>query len=119
MSSQRVKKVESVMRREISDVITHELRDPRLVGVTVIDVVAAPDLKRATVYYRIVDMHDETRKAAGEALGKAKSAVRKIVGDRMSMKYTPEIDFKYDATEDKAQKIEDLLNTIKRDEESE
>jgi len=70
------------------------------------------DLRRAVVYYRLLARDSESRKEAAAGLKSATGILRRMIGERIRLKFTPEIAFKYDPTEDKAERIEALLKGI-------
>ena len=85
-------KVEEQLKREISDIIQHELKDPRLGFVTVLDVNISSDLRFAKVLVSVYgDEEIQTRTRAG--LASATKFVRAKIGDRLSLRYTPELTF--------------------------
>ena len=111
MSSQRLKKIESLLLREVSDILMREINDPRVAGVTVIGARVSADLGIATVYY-----HNHAAKVSREetekGLESVRGAVRRIFSKRVTMKYLPEIRFRYDPSLEKAERINSLLKEI-------
>ena len=112
MASPRIRKVQSLLAREISEILAREIKDPRVVGVTVVEVRATSDLRKAVVFYRIMSGGIESRKEAAKGLKSAAGALKRILGSRISMKFTPELEFRYDPTEDQAERIETLLKEV-------
>ena len=49
MATSRVRKVQKLLAREISEILSREIKDPRVSGITVVDVDEGPDLKSAVV----------------------------------------------------------------------
>lgn len=118
MNSHRVRRVESLLAREISDLIAKEIKDPRVAGVTILEVEATGDLRRAVIYYRLLSAGVEHRKNAELGLKSAVGALKKMIGERIRLKFMPELVFRYDPTEDKAERIEALLREIAREDDS-
>src|SRR3989338_10717189 len=91
----RMDKINQLIKREISSLIQEEIQDPGLGFVTIIGVDVSRDLKYAKVNYSVLGAEPEIQKAK-EALHRARSYIRKLVGQRIRIRYTPEIDFIYD-----------------------
>ena len=114
MSKVRVEKLQELMKREISDIVLHELKDPRIGFVTVTSVSCTEDLREAKIYVSI--MGDE--KAARESLHGLNSSlgfVRREIGRRIRLRFTPEISFALDASLDYSDHIQRLLNEIHKE----
>ena len=114
MSKVRVEKLQELMKQEISDIVLHELKDPRIGFVTVTSVSCTEDLREAKIYVSI--MGDE--KAARESLHGLNSSlgfVRREIGRRIRLRFTPEISFALDASLDYSDNIQRLLNEIHKE----
>lgn len=112
MTSPRVSKVQSLLVREISDILAREIKDPRVQGITVVEVRATGDLRRAVVFYRIIDGTAERKKNAEEGLKSASGALKRMLGERVKLKFMPELVFRFDTSEDYAERIETLLKEV-------
>jgi len=97
--------------REISDLLLRKVRDPRLKGVTLTDVRMSRDLRHAYVYYSLFDQ-DEKKKQAQAGFESAKGFIRKEIGERLQLRYIPDIRFEYDTSLEYGQKMERLLEKI-------
>ena len=70
MSVERMRRVDEAVREVLSDVLTHEVKDPRVGFVTVTDVKTSPDLSHARVYVSVLgDAEAVQRLARGTAVG--------------------------------------------------
>lgn len=113
----RNQRVAEQMKKEIAQILRGELKDPRLGAglVTVTGVELSNDLHYAKVYVSIYG--DENQKSqAMEALSRAASFVRHEIGQRLSLRYTPEITFKFDASIEHGDYINRLLARINAEE---
>ena len=112
----RPEKVAQLMRREIADILEHELRDPRISSaVTVTDVEITPDLAFARVYVTILG--DAAARARSlEGLHRATGFVRRELGGRLDLREVPELRFQYDDSLDRGARVDDLLRRIERGE---
>lgn len=96
----------------VASAIEHEIKDPRLVGVTVTDAKVTADLHDATVYYTVMGrtLDDEPDYAgAAAALDRAKGVLRTKVGAGTGVRFTPTLTFVRDTVPDAAHRMEELL----------
>ncbi len=115
MAQNRINKINEQLMREISGII-RELKDSRIPLMTsVMTVSATNDLRYAKV--RVSVMGDEkSQKAALDGLKSAAGFVRREVGNRMNIRYSPEIIFELDHSIEHGAKINRILNEVRRDE---
>ncbi len=111
----RQKKVGELLRAEVSDIIQREIKEPRLGFVTVTDVEVTPDMRLARVFISVMGESDQ-QEAALAALNKARGFVRLEIGKRITMRTTPEIEFRLDRSIEHGARIFELLQQIKQDE---
>jgi len=111
MNNIRKQRVESAIRREISTLILRDLKDPRIGFVSVTHVSLTNDLRIAHVYVSIMG-DNEAKEKSMEGLKSASGFIRKQVGDVIKLRYTPEIIFKLDDTQEERERIMKLLKTI-------
>lgn len=105
---------------EFREILAEEiprLKDPRVGFVTVTRVEVTPDLRRATVYYTVMGEEGE-RKATRAALRSARSHLRSVIGSQVRMKFLPDLDFREDQGPVRAERVEELLREIHREENS-
>lgn len=108
--SVRQLRVGEELRHALADILGRGvLRDPELSGraLTVTEVQASPDLKRATVY--LTPLGGEKDPVILKALGRAASFLQKEIGRRIRLKFTPRLSFSFDERFDHASKIDGLL----------
>lgn len=107
----RKDRIASILSREISDIIEHEIKDPRLGFVTITTVDVSIDLKTAIVYFSSLD-----DKAEGlETLNHAKGYIRSSLANRIRMKFIPNLEFKIDNSFEYGKKIDAILKEISND----
>ena len=111
MSSRRQRQVAELLHKEISQILQHGTRDPRLVFVTVTGVEVTPDLKNATVHVTVLG-DDEATKQALQGLGAASRYFRHQLGQTVSLRYIPELKFKLDTSLAYGLRIDQLLDEI-------
>jgi len=106
----RTSRISEEMKREISDIIHNDLKDPRLptlVSITMVNV--TKDLRYAKVYASVMGS-DEEKKNALSALKSAAGFIRREVGQRMKIRYVPEIQFELDNSIEYGVYINKLIN---------
>jgi ribosome-binding factor A len=108
MTADRMRRVDEAMREVLSGAITSELKDPRVGFVTVTAVDTAPDLRQARVYVSVLGT-DAQRRRSLDGLRSAHGFLQRRVADELHLKNTPTLDFVYDDTADRAQRIDELL----------
>jgi ribosome-binding factor A len=112
MGFKRADRVSEAIKREVSVMLTQEVKDPGIHFVTVTAVETTDDLRNTKIFVSV--MGDEgTRKETMEALDRAKGFIRGELGRRLRLRYTPEILFKQDQSLDHALKIRGILNKLK------
>ncbi len=111
MPSERQLRVGEEIRHLISTaLLTVELYDedlnPSMVMVT--DVKVSPDFSWATLYVHSIGQADE--QAMVDALNRHKGVFRKLVGDKVRLRITPDIRFRLDNSFEEAAKIDALFD---------
>lgn len=103
-----------MLKEELSEIVGFELEDPRVQGVTVTEVRVSDDLRDARVFVMVEGSEQEIQ-AALVALRHAAPYVRKQLGFALSLRHTPEIHFVRDTVEEKGTRVDQLLNEIERE----
>jgi ribosome-binding factor A len=96
----------------VATAIEHEIKDPGLVGVTIVDAKVSGDLHDATLYYTVIGstLNEEPDYAgAAAALERAKGVLRSKVGAGTGVRFTPTLTFTRDTVSDSVQRMEELL----------
>ena len=113
----RAERTADTLKEEIAQIVGYELEDPRLSSVTVTDVRLSADKRAARVYVTIAGDESE-HKVALAALKHAAPYVRKQLGLSLNLPRTPEIHFVRDRVEEEGERVDQLLNEIEREWES-
>lgn len=114
--SKRVNRVAEQMKKELGDIILQKLKDPRIGFVTVTDVEVTGDLQQATVYISVLGS-DKEKDQTLKGLSQAKGFIRTEIGQRIRLRITPEIEFKFDESIAYGSRIESLLSQVKNEQE--
>ncbi len=112
LSFKRSERVREMMIEEISDIIRNELKDPRIGFVTVMDADVAHNLRHADIYVSPMGT-EEQKKNTIKGITSAAPYIRRLLGQRMKIKFVPEIAFKWDHTAEYSDRINRLLHSIK------
>jgi ribosome-binding factor A len=115
MGKIRVNRVGEQMKKEISDIIQNELKDPRVGFVTITEVDVTGDLQIAKVFVSVLGSEEQKQESL-KALRKAAGFVRSEVGKRIRLRLTPEIVFQLDTSLDYSTRIQEVLRDIRTEE---
>ena len=107
----RPERIAEQLREEITEIVGYELEDPRLIAVTVTDVRVSENKRDAKVYVTIEGDENEIREAM-KALHKAEKFVRQQVALNLNIHHAPHIHFVRDTVEEKAGRIEQILEEL-------
>ena len=111
MSSQRPTRVGDQIREEVADLLAREVHDPGIGFVTITHVNVTPDLQQARVYY--TTMGDEAaRRQSRKALERATPFLRRQLGRRLRLRRVPELQFFFDESIERHDRIERILQEI-------
>ncbi|MCE3234815.1 MAG: ribosome-binding factor [Vampirovibrio sp.] len=113
----RADRVRKAIIREFSDILTHEVKDPKLVNqlISVTDVEVSGDMRHAKVFVSI--MGEETlQNEIMDVLKENTPKIRSAIGQRIRLRYTPEIDVRLDNSLERGARVTQLLNQISRGE---
>lgn len=104
---------------EFREILAEEiprLKDPRVGFVTVTGVTVTADLRHARVYYTTLGDERE-RRATAAALRSARGHLRRVIGGQVRMKVLPDLEFEEDQTLRTAERVEELLRELHREQE--
>jgi ribosome-binding factor A len=114
----RPERVADIIREEISQIVGYELEDPRLTMVTVTDVRLSANGRDAQVFVLVAGTEEEHRLALA-ALRHATPYVRKQLSLSLNLPRTPEIHFVRDTVEERAERVDGLLQQLAQEQKSE
>jgi ribosome-binding factor A len=110
--SHRIERVNTLIRREISELIQHHLRDPRLAEfVTVTAVETTADLKYAKVFVSSIGGQQEEAKVL-KVLNAAAGFLRSELAKKVRLRHTPELSFHWDSSIEHGDRILRLLDQV-------
>ena len=110
--TKRATRVADQIRMEVADILMRKVRDPRLQAVTVTEVSVTNDLRLARVYFTAgLDGVPDREIAAG--LAKAAGFIRSELGQRLELRYTPELVFFKDVSGPRGDRVLALLDEVR------
>ena len=106
-------KVAEAIREEASLILHDKLKDPRLGFVTITAVEVADDLRNAKIFYSVLGNEEDYAKTQ-EALDSALGYIRKLISERINLKFAPEIIFRKDQSIEYSVRIQEVLEEVQK-----
>jgi len=115
MASNRAEKVSDLLKKEISLIITNEIKDPRLQNINITAVKVSDDIGIATVFYSIIgeSIHKSDSKIDDRVLKKFSGMIRSNLAKKIKIRRIPKIIFRFDESIEYSENIEKLLRNLK------
>ncbi len=104
----RIPKVEAAIQETVALILQQELHDPRITMVTVTRVRATADLQHAVISYSFLGTGD--RSTIEKGLTSAAPYIRRLLGERLRLRFTPELRFQYDPSIQEAIRLQRLMD---------
>jgi ribosome-binding factor A len=118
MAEKRIRQISSDIRELVATLLsTGRLTDPRLRGVTIIDVKVSPDLQLARVYFSVLAESGNSPEEAQKGFKSASGFIRKHLGDVLKLRYTPNLVFHFDEALARATRMNSVLSDVRRERE--
>ena len=114
MQGKRVDRVGHLIQMELSQLVLHRVKDPRLGFVTITHVDVTPDLRSARVFYSVLGDED-SRKSSQVALDKAAGFLQREIGAALQLRYTPRLSFSLDPTFERGEEIDSVIRKIRKE----
>jgi len=113
MDEHRTQRIAEAVKEELSEIISFETADPRLLPVEVTDVEVSPDGRHAHVKVS-VEGGDREQSQSMAALDHAQGYLRHELATRLSLRRVPELHFERDKNPDADNRIDFLLKRAKK-----
>jgi ribosome-binding factor A len=110
----RIERVNRAMVKELGLILQQELTDPRLRFVTITNVEISRDLQHAKIFFSVLGESSQVSQAEA-GLESARGLIRKLIGQRVRMRFVPELKFIYDKNVLYSTRIEETLEQIKNE----
>ncbi len=111
MENIRQKKIADQIKKQVSLIIDHKLKDPRKGFITITGVKISKDLRIASIYFTALG-EKEQRERSQEAIDRGKNFIRSELAPNLKLRFTPELRFFYDDSLEYSEHIESLLKKI-------
>ena len=112
MEFQRSDRVGDLLLRALADLLTREIRDPRVQSINLTGIKVSKDLRHARIFFSVFGA-GINRDDALAGLKRATGFIRSRLGKELSLRFVPSLEFIYDETEAEAQRIESLLKAVR------
>jgi ribosome-binding factor A len=109
MSRFRKDRVAELIHQVIADLVVSKIKDPRIQGVTITEVLMSADLKSAKVYYCCPEGEATSHQQGLEAAG---GFIRRQLRMELDLKYIPQLSFFYDTAFDNSARISRILKDL-------
>jgi len=116
-SGLRARRVAASVRERLTQLLATDVSDPSLVGVVLTDVQMPDDLSVVWVKARLLVGGEDLKKRQGvvKSLERASGRLRRGIGRSLRLRRLPELRFSYDTGVDASQRVEELLEEIRRE----
>ena len=112
--SNRMNKIDEELKKEISSIISTELKNPHLTGlISVSKVKTTPDLRYAKVYVTMIN--EKSKKENLSILKESSGFIRSEIAKKINLRYTPELVFEFDESLEYGTRIDEILKKITKD----
>lgn len=112
-SNVRLGRIDEELKKEISRIISFELKNSEITGlVSVTKVKITPDLRYAKVYVSMLNSRNKTKTMDG--LKKSSGYIRSQIAKNINLRITPQLDFELDDSMEIGDRIENILKEIKK-----
>ena len=110
--TRRTDRINGLLRQEISQLLSRDLKDPRLAGVvSITHVGTSADLRHAEVFVSVLGSREE-KEIVLKGIDSATRFMRRELGDRLSLRYIPELKFILDESMEQAEHIFELMDRV-------
>ncbi|MHC1736151.1 MAG: 30S ribosome-binding factor RbfA [Erysipelotrichaceae bacterium] len=110
----RQERLAGIILKEISEMIQFEVKDPNIGFVTVTGVDLTNDNSYCKIYVTFLDKSKNPERQL-EALNRTRGFLRSVLGKKLATRKTPELSFHLDTSFDQGQRIDTILNDVKKD----
>ncbi len=104
----RSERLASQIHRELSSLISHSLKDPRLASPSILDVQLTRDLSQARIYFSVLNAEDSSSTA--DALNHAAGFLQRELGKVIKSRTTPKLSFIFDDTDIRGRNMDELID---------
>ncbi len=109
----RLNRINEELKKEISQIISYELKNPEATGlISITKVKITPDLKYAKVYVSLLNSKNEEKTM--QTIQKSSGFIRSLIAKRINLRVTPELIFEKDDSMEYGMKIDSILKDLNK-----
>jgi len=105
----RADRVNELIKRELTMLLSTGTKDPRLQDVFITDVIVSRDLTSAKVFFSV---DDSAHNKVVQLLNKASGFFRSSLSKSLDLRHTPSLSFIYDTAPNTGARMDDLLSKL-------
>jgi len=91
----RSDRVSDLIHSEVAKIFSSEVRDPRLLGITIMKVELSPDMKKAFIFFSSYNSFNNVeKKDVLNGLSKVKGFIRSSLSKKLNLRRMPELNFR-------------------------
>jgi ribosome-binding factor A len=111
VEDKRVDRISHLIKKEVADMLTREVKDPRIGMVSITEVKLSKDLRHAHIYYSVMG---EEKAVSDSMIGlkRATGFIQRQLGHRLSLRYTPIVDFRFDTSLEQGSRMEQIIRDL-------
>jgi ribosome-binding factor A len=114
MAEHRIERLRELIKTEFGQILRRDLKDPRIGFVSVTDVEVSHDCSHVKIFVSILG-DDASKQATMDGLESAKGFIRTELGQRIRLRYTPEIHLIADDSMERGSRIMQLLQKVQKE----
>lgn len=107
----RSSRVAEAIRNELAILVISKVQDPRLLNLNISRVEVNDDLSVALIYFTVLGDKKEAKEAE-KGLHRAKGFMRSHIARTLNLRFTPDLQFRYDDVVEKVAEMEELFQEI-------
>lgn len=115
VSKLRVQRIADRIREDLSEILLHEVSDPRLGGVSITDVKVDRDLGYADIYFSAIEGSSRAPEIQA-GFEHSQGFLRRSLAQRVELRVFPRLRFHWDPTYERAERIERIIASLHADE---
>ncbi|KPK58259.1 MAG: hypothetical protein AMK73_09390 [Planctomycetes bacterium SM23_32] len=114
MNPRKKRRIEELLRRELSNIILYEMKDPRAGFITLTRVELSEDQRSAKVRLTVRGAEEEVQQTL-RTLKRARGYIQSLIGKRLDLRFTPVLEFLEDKEVRQAMRLEELIDRARRE----
>lgn len=114
VSKLRAQRIADSIREQLSEMLIHDVSDPRLAGISVTDVDVDRELAYANIYVSALEGSSRSEEVL-DGLRHAQGYIRYELSQRIDIRSFPQLRFHWDPTFENAERIDQLIASIQEE----